>query len=492
MFRDLLLVLGLLSYCFLGAQNVKIAGKFPYQRDVPFSIQTIDVMSFYLESKMLCRDTSDAKGNFSVAFDLDKPRILKFERQTAGEVEIYLRPGDSLWVEMINPSNMQFGGTAAIENKLLVDLEKYPNSLGEQEMNALFTSSTMDSLYHQHIGVLRAYEADHGDVDFAQFYLAKLQGSYLNIKLKLVKELEQSGQEGALLDQIHRQIRALDILDETRSFQYIQTLNDLFAKETFEILGQETPSEFEIIRGNYPAEYPELLQSHIHERLAGHPNLLRYFKIQELVGQIQNINSAGLLPAGAKALEQLQVMKDISVLAQQLQLLYRKKEIIYRLQKLPDLSLETIDDNPYQLAPILGQRTLLVFWNALDSLNVEAYRRFQLEKEEGTGFRSFGNPNEPEEPVRFIWVQYGGTKEQWKKTIGQVTNVHQVLHYYLGDQPSLSDLKPYFFREQLPIVFHLRADLGIAGLGSRPSVGMDEFSEVVFVGGRMIWRMFRE
>lgn len=492
MFRNLLLVLGMLSYSFLGAQNVKIAGKFPYQRDVPFSIQTIDVTSFYLESKTLCRDTSDAKGNFSIVFDLDKPRILKFERQTAGDVEIYLRPGDSLWVEMINPSNMQFGGTAASENKLLGELEKYPNSLGEQEMNALFTSSTMDSLYHKHIGLLRAYEADHGAADFAQFYLAKLEGSYLNIKLKLVKELEQSGQEGALLDQIRRQIRALDILDETRSSQYLQTLNDLFIKETFDILGQETPSEFEIIRGHYPVGFLELLQSHIQERIAGHPNLIRYFKVQELVGQIQNINSAAHLPAGAKALEQLKTMADISTLVRQLEFFFRKKEIIYRLQKLPDLSLETIDDNPYQLAPSLGQRTLLVFWNAMDSLNVEAYRGFQLKKEERLTSRSFGNSNEPEEPVRLIWVQYSGSKEQWKKTIEQVPNVRQVLHYYLGDQPSLSTLKPYFFREQLPIVFHLLDNLEISWLSTKLSIDLDEFPEVVFVGGRLIWRMFRE
>jgi hypothetical protein len=492
MFRNLLCVLGLLSYSFLGAQNVKIAGKFPYQRDVPFSVQTIDVPSFYLESQTLCRDTSDGKGNFSVVFALDKPGILQFERQNSGEVEIYLRPGDSLWVEMINPLNMHFGGTAALENNLLIDLEQYPNYLEGQENYTMSLSNFVDSLYHHHIEQLRAYETDHSGADFAQIYLAKLQSRYLNSKLRLVKELEKSGQEGALLDQIRRQIRALDILDETRSFQYLQTLNDLFAKETFDILGQETPSEFEIIRGNYPAGYLELLQSHIQERLAGRPNLLRYFKIQELVGQIQSINSAALLPAGAKALEQLQSMKDLSALTQQLQLLYRKKEIIYRLQKLPDLRFETPDDIPYQLEPSQGQRTLLVFWNAMDSLNVEAYRRFQLEKEEITGFRSFGNPNEPEESVRLIWVQYGGTKEKWKKVIGQVPNVHQVLHYYLDDRRTLSALKSYFFREHLPIAFHLRDDLGIAGLGTRPSIGMDEFSEVVFVGGRVIWRMFRE
>lgn len=492
MFRNLLLVLGLLSYSFLAAQKVKIAGKFPYQRDVPFSIQTIDVPSFYLESKTLCSDTSDARGNFSVAFDLDKPRILKFERQTAGEVEIYLRPGDSLWVEMINPSNMQFGGTAARENKLLSELEKFPNSLGEQEMYALLTSNTIDSLYHQHIELLRGYEADHGAADFAQFYLAKLQGSYLNIKLKLVKELEQTGQEGALLDQIRRQIRAIDVLDETRSFQYLQTLNELFIKETFDILGQETPSEFEIIRGHYPEGFLELLQSHIQERIAGRPNLMRYFKIQELVGQIQSIKSVAQLSAGAKALEQLKARAGISDLVRQLEFLFRKKEIIYRLEKLPDLNFETINDTPYQLASSQGQRTMLVLWNALDSLNVEAYRGFQLKKEERIIFNSFGNANEPEEPVRLIWVQCGGSKEQWKKIIDQVPNVRQVLHLYLSDQPSLTSLKPYFFREQLPIVFHLLENLEISWLSARLSKDVDEFPEVVFVGGRVIWRMFRE
>jgi hypothetical protein len=281
-------------------------------------------------------------------------------------------------------------------------------------------------------------------------------------------------------------------LDETRSSLYLQTLNDLFIKETFDVLGLETPSEFEIARGHYPDGFLELLQSHIQERIAGHPNLIRYFKVQELVAQIQNIKSAAQLPAGAKALEQLKTMADISTLVRQLEFFFRKKEIIYRLEKLPDFNMETIDDSAYQLESIHGQRTMLVFWNALDSMNVEAYRSFQIKKDERLISRSFGNANEPEEPVRLIWVQYGGSKEQWKKIIGQVPNERQVLHYYLGDQPSLSALKPYFFREQLPIVFHLLDNLEISWLSTRLSIDVDEFPEVVFVGGRVIWRMFRE
>jgi hypothetical protein len=472
------------------AQNVKIAGKFPYQRDVHFSIELVDNQVIFHDSNHKTQGTSDDKGFFKASFDLEKPSILQFTRQ--GTVELYLKPGDSLWIEMINPRNLHFEGSAALENKMLTDLGEKPDLSEAIEDDPAAYMAFVDSVYNLRIQALTNYEASRSNADFVQLYKAKIYAYALQEKIETVNKLERIGLEGALLDKLRRQLRAVDFVDDTRDISYLQALNQLFIKETLDLMGHEMLSLQELWNRQYPAGFMELLQNYIKERLVKYPVLAQHFEAQQLIGEIQGIQKREQLAAGGAALTRLQQLTRFVPLARQLQFEYRKKVIMYQLGTLPQTVFKTSDDEDYWLTPSPNERTLLVFWNPADSISVEAYKNFQAESINRIGFLPLDTEKPIEQPYRYIWVQYGASLELWKKTIAQVANKYPVQHFYLDNKTDLETWKPYFFREELPIVFRLKPDLGISSIGAHPSPGLNDFYEIGVLGGMVFWRTSRE
>ncbi|MBK9492647.1 MAG: hypothetical protein IPO07_30635 [Haliscomenobacter sp.] len=65
----------------LQAQNTIVAGKFPYQRNVPFSVEFISNQIILIDEWGKIADTSDANGHFKVSLQLDKPCIIRFSQK---------------------------------------------------------------------------------------------------------------------------------------------------------------------------------------------------------------------------------------------------------------------------------------------------------------------------------------------------------------------------------------------------------------------------
>jgi hypothetical protein len=480
-----LLLLACLLNSLLYAQPATIAGKFPYQRDVSYTAMLVSNQITFIEEWGKVAGTSDTSGHFHFLMDLTQPSIIRFGQRD--KIELYLRPGDSLWVEMINARNLSFGGSAARENTLLAELEKRPFIPHEILESPSAFSQLVDTLYNEQMQRLALYEADHPDPGFVSLYLAKVYERYLSDKIKVYNALSAEGLEGDLLDRVRRQIRVVSLVDETRSAMYINSLNDLFSMETLHIMGQEVPND-----GNldaYPEGYTEVFQGHLKERLARYPKLQQYFELLNLARTVQHIQNLDRLTEAAASLERISQAKDYAPLAKLMQLEYRKKEIQYKLVKLPESTWKTPSNQDFQLLPSPGQRTLVVFWDVNAPGNAEALQEFQLPEE----LQAIQNVQPTlskvyRDSLRFIWVQLGGSIEVWQRTIAEVSNSYAVQHCYLNDPAAMAALKPYFFQAELPMAFKLDGDLKITGMSKHPNPSMDWLFERMVVGGRVIWR----
>ncbi|AEE48051.1 hypothetical protein [Haliscomenobacter hydrossis] len=462
----------------LQAQNTIVAGKFPYQRNVPFSVEFISNQIILIDEWGKIADTSDANGHFKVSLQLDKPSIIRFSQNDF--IELYLRPGDSLWVEMINARNVSFAGTAAGENTLLMQVHNRPFIPLETAEDPLLFSQMIDTFYSAQMQGLAHYEADQPNADFVPLYLAKVYDRYLNDKIKIYNTLVREGLEGNLMDRLSRQIRSVPLVDEIRAEAYINTLHTLFTMETLKIMGQELEPQ-EIGQHTYPIGYTEVFQGHVKERLSAYPQLKQYFELQEIVYQIQMIKNVEQLADAASGLARLKKEEGYVSLYKLMQQTYRKKEIIYQLGKLPTANWLTPEGQVFQLNTSADQQTLVVFWDVNVPESVAALKYFQRE-----------SPIKPLGTMRYIWVQCGGDKELWKRKIAEIPNTYSVQHCILEKPADLAALKPYFFRPELPISFTLSQDLTIKSMGNKPSALLDEMWEVMSVGGRLIWKARRE
>lgn len=466
MFKKLLLLLWL-PIGWVQAQHTVIAGKFPYQSKVPFSIAFIFNQITFEDEWGKISDTSDAQGYFKLKIPLNQPSILRFSKQES--IQLYLRPGDSLWIEMINGRNLRFEGTVARENRLLHYFNVPPFIPTEIEVNPELYSPWIDSLAKERTLALTQYETDEPDQGFVRFFQANSKAAFLSRKMSVFKKLDREGLEGVLMDRVRRQLQE-PIIDETRSSSYLYVLRELFQLEVSQIMGQEIPPFTSFSSPQYPPGYEELYTQHWHERLAGKPNLYRYFELEEYANKIRDCSKPEQLPSAAAALAQIKKASEYPGLFEVMQEIYATKVIQYQLRKLPDLEWKDEQGRNFNLAPD-EKRTLVVFWNALTTEGVKAFQRFQ----DRPSINQYYAGNSPDTLFsmpsfqRMIWVQVGGDAMQWKAIISQLPNRFQVQHCQIERSNDIKALEPYLFNGKLPVAFTLQEDLSIGSMTDQPT-----------------------
>lgn len=483
MIKHFILLLVLFPMGFLCAQRTVIAGKFPYQRDVSFSAAFISNQVVLIDEWGKVTKTSDAQGIFHLELKVDKPSIIRFTQRE--NVELYIRPGDSLWIEMINGRNVTFGGTAGRENNLLFSLNR-PFIPIETQENPQEYSDLIDTLYQKQRQSLKAYQAEHADEGFVSLFTAKAQAQFLEDKIKILQFMQKEAWEGELKERVERQIHNLPLVDEVRAEMYIRDLNDLFTLEVKQITGTDWTSN----EPNSGVLYSqEVFRRHWQERLAELPKLKQYFEIEEWIQSIQFCNKLENLPQAATALERIKQVKDYPALQQEMELAYRKKVILLKMKKLPAMVWQTANGQAVEMNPSPDQRTLLVFWDASNAESVEAYREFQQKTMIQFPGRLQDSVLNAMNPRKIIWVQVGTDLSKWKQVIEAVPVIYQTEHYFMKE---IGALQPYLYEDKLPVAFTLKSDQTIESITNRPSA-IDVPSWVVeTVGGRVIWKRQKE
>ncbi|MDX2069304.1 MAG: hypothetical protein SFV55_12840, partial [Haliscomenobacter sp.] len=169
---------------------------------------------------------------------------------------------------------------------------------------------------------------------------------------------------------------------------------------------------------------------------------------------------------------------------------YQKKVIQYRLRKLPDLAWKDAQGRGFALVPD-EKSTLVVFWDALTPKGKEAFQQFQ-ERPSMTYARQVlpDSVLDFAQYKRMIWVQMGGDAEKWREAIAGLPNHFAVQHCRVDTPQDLRALKPYFYKEELPIAFTLQPDLNIQSITDQPTA-LEIFRQVDS-RGRIIWRPGRQ
>lgn len=489
MVKNFILLVALFTTGLLCAQRTVIAGKFPYQRDVPFSVAFISNQVVLVDEWGKVADTSNAQGLFYLELKVDKPSIIRFTQRE--NVDLYIRPGDSLWVEMINGRNVTFGGTVGRENNLLFNLKQPFIPLETQENPGEYTM-LIDTFFQKQRQSLQQYQAEQADENFVTLFTAKVQAQYLEDKIKILQFMQKEAWEGTLKDRIERQIRNLPLVDEVHAEAYISALHRLFTLEVQQIMGVDWSANERNAEIAYPVGYQDVFRRHWEERLAELPKLKQYFEIEEWVAEIQFCSQLEKLASAEAALERIKQIKSYPALIQEMEYTYRKSVIVLKMGKLPSMLWETPNGQVAELKAKEAQRTLLVFWDASNPESLAAYQRFQ----EKTTIRFPGSTQDSlistVNPRKLIWIQVGGDLVKWKQVINTLPNTYSTEHYAIKKPEDIAALKPYLYEDKLPVAFNLRPDLSIEGISNRPTA-IDVPSWVVeTVGGRIMWRRQRE
>lgn len=472
------------------AQRTVIAGKFPYQRNVPFSAEQISNQIILVDEWGKIADTSDASGSFHTVIDLKAPGFVRFTQRE--NVELYLRPGDSLWVEMINGRNMKFSGSAGPENELLHKLQRPFIPLEIQENPEVY-SALVDTFFQNEKMRLEQYQqAGSVDEGFCLFYQALALGQFLEDKIRILKFMEQQAWEGALKDRIERQIHNSPFLDEVRPLAYTNTLHSLLHLEVLQILGQDWSSQSSGFNLDEPIGYSEVFQRHWEERLAGYPRLKKYFQLEKWIAEIQGCYSAQALPNAAKQLEQIKMAVEYPALIKEMEHVYRKKVIQFQIGKLPPLLLENTDGTPFEFNAPLDQKTMVVFWDADDMESNAAYQRFQ-EKSDPQFPRFLADSlQNAAQHKSFIWIQLGGDVTTWKQAITKIPATYPVQHFRLREKNDLQTIQAFLYEDKPLVAYSLKPDLSIESISNYPSALEPLAWNIERVGGRIIWRQRRE
>ena len=490
MIKNFILLLSLLQVGLLCAQRTVIAGKFPYQRDVPFSVAFVSNQVVLIDEWGKVADTSNAQGLFHVELKVDKPSIIRFTQRE--NVELYIRPGDSLWVEMINGRNVSFGGTAGRENNLLFSLNR-PFIPIETQENPSEYSMLIDTLYQKQHQSLKTYQAEQADDGFVSLFTAKAQAQFLEDKIRVLEFMQKEDWEGSLKDRVERQIRNLPLVDEVRAETYINALHRLFTLEVRQIMGIDWSANGRNAEIAYPAGYQEVFRRHWQERLAELPKVKQYFELEEWIAEIQFCTQLDKLTSAEAALERIKQVKSYPALIQEMEHTYRKRLIMLKMGKLPSMVWESPNGQAAELKATEAQRTLLVFWDASNPESLAAYQQFQ----EKITIRFPGSMQDSlistVNPRKLIWIQVGGDLAKWKQVITTLPNTYSTEHYAIKKTEDIAALKPYLYEDKLPVAFDLRPDLSIEGISNRPTViDYPSWEMKQTLGGRVIWKRQRE
>ncbi len=112
----MMFILGALSGIM--ASPCRISGIFLYQRNIDCSIAYYENTLLEAQPRILGAGSSDANGHFSVTFALAQPGIVIFS-SLHDDIRVYLQPGDSVHLRVVNRQNIVFSGDRAEENNLL-------------------------------------------------------------------------------------------------------------------------------------------------------------------------------------------------------------------------------------------------------------------------------------------------------------------------------------------------------------------------------------
>ncbi len=215
----------LLSLCcsFLLGQSAQITGRFLYSTKESFTYGIYDNPLMQSSFPVQAALESDSQGYFNLNVSLDQPEILHL-KWGQDVYRFYIRPGDSLDLQILNRFNVQFAGTAALENTSLFAGEFHqPFYAGDPLEESLLA---LDTLATKRRTVLAAYqqEAQTIDPDFVQYFTAEMIGHRFDQLNRVYHTHIKQQPENPILAIASNELLNLEAINETRSRAYLNAI----------------------------------------------------------------------------------------------------------------------------------------------------------------------------------------------------------------------------------------------------------------------------
>ncbi len=222
--RRLLLLISLICLGLeLMAQAAVLQGQFLYSTEEEYSYGIYQHPLLEAEFPVMGAGKSDTNGKFTISLELSKPQILQIKRN-ADTYPIYVQPGDTLSLKILNRFNIEFAGSSRRENELLFEMEFhqafYP---GDPLEDCLLAIDTLESNRQARIQAYKAEEVLINE-DFLSYLKAAVVGSRYARLNQVYHYHVQEQPENPLLGVVSNDLLSLPVIDEIRSAAYLNAL----------------------------------------------------------------------------------------------------------------------------------------------------------------------------------------------------------------------------------------------------------------------------
>lgn len=215
----------LLSLCsfFLIGQSAQITGRFLYSAQESFTYGIYDNPLMQATFPVQAAVESDSQGYFKLRIDLTKAEILHLQ-WGQDTYRCYIRPGDSLDLQILNRFNVQFAGTAALENTSLFAGEFHQSFYAGDPLEESLLA--LDTLAAKRRRVLADYqkEAQSVDADFVDYFTAEMIGHRFDQLNRAYHAHIKQQPENPILAIASNELQRLEAINETRSRAYLNAV----------------------------------------------------------------------------------------------------------------------------------------------------------------------------------------------------------------------------------------------------------------------------
>lgn len=403
------------------AQEALIRGELLYSGEEDFSYGRYLHPLIESEMTVIGAGTSDSKGHFQFQVSLSEAQIIQLKRGN-DTYPLYLRPGDTLALKILNRFNIEFEGTSKRENEALFKMGFHHVFYVTDPLEDCLLA--MDTLETRRQALIQAYGEEKGEVDedFLRYMKAAVVGNRYDRLNRIYHHHVKDQPENPLLAIASNELLDLPVIDEVRSAAYLNAVlafveNKLAREKVLDPILSENPSQQWQRRRRIATE-----------RIQSAPQLKRYLDFALLAMELWWVEDK-------KGLEQFEaVWKETKnafpkdTLHTLLNELYEDRRCGVLLQSLDDISLVDSLGKTVLLSELDRFPALVLLWSDSTELS------FELDR-----LGSLLPPNWNE--IQLVAIYLGQDLKHWKAQRAQVAT--QRSHFHLTKEDSKAFLNQY-------------------------------------------------
>lgn len=402
-------------------QEVVVSGEFLYSGKEEFSYGMYLHPLIESEMPVIGKGTSDSKGHFQFRLTLSEAQLIQLKRGN-DTYPLYLRPGDTLTLKILNRFNIEFEGTSKRENEALFQMGFHHAFYVTDPLEDCLLA--MDTLETHRQALIRAYGEEKGmvDPDFSQYMKAAVVGNRYDRLNRIYHHHVKDQPENPLLAIASNELLDLPVFDETRSATYLNAVLALIGnklereKVLNPMLSEDTNRQWQRRRDI------------AREWIQAAPQLKRHLDFALLAMQLWWVEDEKSLEQFEEVWNEAKNTYPKDTLHTLLNELYEDRRCGVLLQSLDDLTLKDSLGKTVLLSELDRFPALVLLWSDSTELS------FELDR---LGSVLPANWNE----VQLISIYLGQDLEHWEAQRATVTI--QRPHFHLTKEGSQAFLDQY-------------------------------------------------